>query len=104
MATHVYFGFPETKGKRLEEIGQMWEERVPAWRSRSWQPTVPIASDAELARKMEVEHEEDKLMNEDSNPNPEKIKPKWNLVATSILHFFKFIISKYLFCCFQMKN
>ncbi|KAL1575130.1 MFS domain-containing protein [Candida albicans] len=67
MATHVYFGFPETKGKRLEEIGQMWEERVPAWRSRSWQPTVPIASDAELARKMEVEHEEDKLMNEDSN-------------------------------------
>ncbi|KGU19557.1 high-affinity glucose transporter [Candida albicans 19F] len=67
MGTHVYFGFPETKGKRLEEIGQMWEERVPAWRSRSWQPTVPIASDAELARKMEVEHEEDKLMNEDSN-------------------------------------
>ena len=67
MGTHVYFGFPETKGKRLEEIGQMWEERVPAWRSRSWQPTVPIASDAELARKMEVEHEEDKLMNEDPN-------------------------------------
>ena len=67
MGTHVYFGFPETKGKRLEEIGQMWEENVPAWRSRSWQPTIPIASDAELARKMEVEHEEDKLMNEDSN-------------------------------------
>ena len=58
---------PETKGKRLEEIGQMWEENVPAWRSRSWQPTIPIASDAELARKMEVEHQEDKLMNDDSN-------------------------------------
>ncbi|KGR15347.1 high-affinity glucose transporter [Candida albicans P57072] len=67
MGTHVYFGFPETKGKRLEEIGQMWEENVPAWRSRSWQPTIPIASDAELARKMEVEHQEDKLMNDDSN-------------------------------------
>lgn len=67
MAIHVYFGFPETKGKRLEEIGQMWEEHVPAWKSRSWQPHVPIASDAELARKMDVEHKEGGLMNEDTN-------------------------------------
>lgn len=58
MAIHVYFGFPETKGKRLEEIGQMWEEHIPAWRSASWEPTVPILSDVELAKKMEVEHRE----------------------------------------------
>ncbi|EMG46849.1 HGT1 High-affinity glucose transporter [Candida maltosa Xu316] len=67
MAIHFYFGFPETKGKRLEEIGQMWDEGVPAWRSRSWQPQIPLASDAELARKMEVEHKEDQLMGEDTN-------------------------------------
>lgn len=58
MAVHVYFGFPETKGKRLEEIGQMWDEKVPAWRSNSWQPTVPILSDGELASKMVNQHEE----------------------------------------------
>ena len=58
MAIHVFFGFPETKGKRLEEIGQMWEEHVPAWRSASWEPTVPILSDVELAKKMDVEHKE----------------------------------------------
>ncbi|RCK55607.1 High-affinity glucose transporter [Candida viswanathii] len=67
MAIHVLVGFPETKGKRLEEIGQMWEDHVPAWRSRKWQPSVPIASDAELARKMEVEHKEGELMNEESH-------------------------------------
>ncbi|KAI5961206.1 HGT1 [Candida pseudojiufengensis] len=66
MAIHVFFGFPETRGKRLEEIGQMWEEKVPAWRSRTWQPTIPIASDADLARKISVEHKEEGLM-EDSN-------------------------------------
>ena len=76
MGTHVYFGFPETKGKK---IGRNWsnvEENVPAWRSRSWQPTIPIASDAELARKMEVEHQEDKLMNDDSNSESKETKSK----------------------------
>ncbi|RCK61046.1 High-affinity glucose transporter [Candida viswanathii] len=67
MAIHVFVGFPETKGKRLEEIGQMWEDHIPAWRSRKWQPSVPIASDAELARKMDVEHKEGELMNEESH-------------------------------------
>ncbi|KAI5955659.1 hypothetical protein KGF54_001161 [Candida jiufengensis] len=67
MAIHVFFGFPETRGKRLEEIGQMWDEKVPAWRSGSWQPTIPLASDAELARKMSVEHKEEGLMEEDTN-------------------------------------
>ncbi|ODV79487.1 high-affinity glucose transporter [Suhomyces tanzawaensis NRRL Y-17324] len=62
MGIHVFFGFPETKGKRLEEIGQMWEEGIPAWRSASWEPTVPILSDADLARKMNVEHAEGDLL------------------------------------------
>ncbi|WLF77924.1 high affinity glucose transporter [Lodderomyces elongisporus] len=73
MAIHVFLGFPETKGKRLEEIGQMWDEKVPAWRSSSWQPTIPIASDAEIARKLSVEHKEDgELMEQDTN-SEEKI-------------------------------
>lgn len=41
MFLHCFFFFPETKGKRLEEIGQMWDEKVPAWRSASWQPAIP---------------------------------------------------------------
>ncbi|CAK9683255.1 unnamed protein product [Candida parapsilosis] len=58
MAIHVYLGFPETKGKRLEEVGQMWDEKVPAWRSASWTPTIPIDPDSELARKLSIDHVE----------------------------------------------
>ena len=58
MAVHVFFGFPETRGRRLEEIGQMWDEHVLPWKSGSWQPTVPILSDAELAAKMTQNNEE----------------------------------------------
>lgn len=58
MVIHVFFFFPETKGKRLEEIGQMWDEGVPAWRSASWKPSVPISSDAQLATKLNYEHRE----------------------------------------------
>jgi len=58
MAVHVYFGFPETKGKRLEEIGQMWDEGVPAWRSSSWTPSIPVLSDAQLASKLSAQHQE----------------------------------------------
>ncbi|KAI5955657.1 HGT1 [Candida jiufengensis] len=67
MAIHVYFGFPETRGKRLEEIGQMWDEKVPAWRSASWQPSIPIVDETELARKLSIEHKEEGLMGEDTN-------------------------------------
>lgn len=59
MFLHVFFFFPETKGKRLEEIGQMWDEGVPAWRSASWQPTIPFLSDKEIRDKLEVQHVEE---------------------------------------------
>lgn len=58
MFFHVLFFFPETKGKRLEEIGQMWDEGIPAWRSDSWEPTIPILSDAKLVEKLSFEHRE----------------------------------------------
>lgn len=38
MFFHVLFFFPETKDKTLEEIEQMWDARIPAWRTASWQP------------------------------------------------------------------
>lgn len=67
MFIHVFFFFPETKGKRLEEIGQMWAEGVPAWKSASWQPSIPIVSDNELHNKMKVDHNEDNLLNSSSH-------------------------------------
>lgn len=67
MFLHVFFFFPETKGKRLEEIGQMWDEKVPAWKSASWQPSIPILSDNELHSKMNVEHREEDLLNSNSS-------------------------------------
>uniref|UniRef100_A0A060TB35 ARAD1B12496p n=1 Tax=Blastobotrys adeninivorans TaxID=409370 RepID=A0A060TB35_BLAAD len=45
MTIHVFFLFPETKGKTLEEIEQMWEANVPAWRSSSWEPRRPSLTD-----------------------------------------------------------
>lgn len=58
MFFHVLFFFPETKGKRLEEIGQLWDEKVPAWRSNNWQPHVPLLSDVQLEEKLRVDHKE----------------------------------------------
>lgn len=72
MFIHVYFFFPETRGKRLEEIGQMWDENVPAWKSSSWQPSIPVLSDGQLARKLEAEHHEGDLMVRSDNTLEEK--------------------------------
>ncbi|EDO14502.1 hypothetical protein Kpol_281p3 [Vanderwaltozyma polyspora DSM 70294] len=41
LTIHTFLMFPETKGKTLEEIDQMWEANIPAWRSASWKPTLP---------------------------------------------------------------
>ncbi|QNP96323.1 YALIA101S04e15874g1_1 [Yarrowia lipolytica] len=38
MSIHVFLLFPETKGKSLEVIDQMWDARVPAWKTASWVP------------------------------------------------------------------
>ncbi|EGW34829.1 high affinity glucose transporter [Spathaspora passalidarum NRRL Y-27907] len=58
MTVHVFFGFPETRGKRWEEIGQMWDENVPAWQSRSWTPIIPINPETEKAARISLEREE----------------------------------------------
>lgn len=72
MAIHVYFGFPETKSKRLEEIGQMWDEGVPAWKSSKWQPRIPVLTDGELAAKMQSQHLENQNDLLQSSSNEEK--------------------------------
>lgn len=62
MTVHVFLMFPETKGKTLEEIGQMWDSKVPAWRSSSWMPETPVtrheAYDEKHNNATEGEHHE----------------------------------------------
>ncbi|AMD20012.1 HCL139Cp [Eremothecium sinecaudum] len=42
LAVHTFLAFPETKGKTLEEVEQMWQSKVPAWRSKSFKPVLPV--------------------------------------------------------------
>ncbi|CUM57901.1 unnamed protein product [Debaryomyces tyrocola] len=58
MSIHVFLSYPETKGKRLEEIGQIWDDGIPAWKSASWTPLVPVISTEELNIKVETKHTE----------------------------------------------
>lgn len=52
MTIHVYFLFPETKGKTLEEIAMMWEAKIPAWRTAEWVPdNTPITRQEQMDEK-----------------------------------------------------
>ncbi|KAI0465497.1 high affinity glucose transporter [Komagataella kurtzmanii] len=42
LTIHVFLQFPETRGKTLEEIDQMFKDNIPAWRSASYVPDMPI--------------------------------------------------------------
>lgn len=72
MFVHVFFFFPETRGKRLEEIAQIWDEKVPAWKTDKWQPRVPLLSDAELGEKIKVQHNDEADINSQSDASEEK--------------------------------
>jgi len=72
MTLHVYFGFPETKGKRLEEIAQIWEEKVPAWKSKSWQPRVPLLTDQQMKEKLSIQHDEGGLITQSNDSTAEQ--------------------------------
>lgn len=45
LTIQTFLMFPETKGKTLEEIDQMWADHVPAWKTASYVPDVPFARD-----------------------------------------------------------
>ncbi|KAK9452832.1 general substrate transporter [Dipodascopsis uninucleata] len=47
MCIHVFFMFPETVGKSLEEIDIIWEKKVPAWRTASID-TTELATNRDL--------------------------------------------------------
>lgn len=62
LTINTFLMFPETKGKTLEEIDQMWEAHVPAWKSHSWVPTIPPPNkfDEPIPKdKTDIEHVED---------------------------------------------
>lgn len=62
MTFHVYFMFPETKGKTLEEIGLMWDAKIPAWRTSEWMPETPATRQTAFDDKQNIgpegEHKE----------------------------------------------
>ncbi|ODV93559.1 hypothetical protein PACTADRAFT_51345 [Pachysolen tannophilus NRRL Y-2460] len=41
MFFNVYFYCPETQGKTLEEIDKMWQDKVPAWKTKNYIPELP---------------------------------------------------------------
>lgn len=47
LTIHTFLQFPETKGKTLEEIDQMWADNIPAWKTASYVPQMPVIEDAE---------------------------------------------------------
>ncbi|RPB01546.1 general substrate transporter [Choiromyces venosus 120613-1] len=59
MTVHVFFFFPETAGKSLEEIEAMFEEGVPAWKTRvSTKPTPVRMPKSRSPEKTAYAHEE----------------------------------------------
>ncbi|SCU91203.1 LAME_0E11628g1_1 [Lachancea meyersii CBS 8951] len=62
LTIQTYLMFPETKGKTLEEIDQMWADEIPAWKTASYVPELPIVEDEEgnklglLARAQHLEN------------------------------------------------
>lgn len=35
MIFHIFFTYPETAGKTLEEIDELFDSNIPAWRSKN---------------------------------------------------------------------
>jgi len=50
MATHVFLMYPETHGLTLEEVSELWEANIPAWKTTHWRPSrVPKIEDIDAA-------------------------------------------------------
>ncbi|KAK3818949.1 MAG: glucose transporter [Benniella sp.] len=57
MTIHVFFMFPETKGRTLEEMDELFNSHVPAWKTRS-QPDSHLERDIE---RLKQQHEAQQL-------------------------------------------
>lgn len=66
LTIQTFYMFPETKGKTLEEIDQMWADKIPAWKSASYVANLPIMVD-ELENKLT--HSENAQHVEDATPH-----------------------------------
>lgn len=66
MFIHVLLGFPETKGKRLEEIGEIWDEHIPAWKTKNWVPSLPLTAESMVEKKTSLQHVENETAPESS--------------------------------------
>ncbi|KAF9161769.1 hypothetical protein DFQ27_002821 [Actinomortierella ambigua] len=56
MTIHIFFMFPETKGRTLEEMDELFNSDIPPWKTRS-QPASHLDQDIE-ARKHKIEQSE----------------------------------------------
>lgn len=65
MAIHVFLMYPETHGLCLEEVEELFQSEIPAWRSNSFKPSRPQVEDIDavgggyapsLKEKATVEH------------------------------------------------
>ena len=66
MTIHTAFMFPETKGKTLEEIDQMWEANIPAWQTSTWVAVRPsVSDDLHEKNNSSSSHVEDSIKNID---------------------------------------
>ena len=69
MAVHSFFFFPETAGKTLEEVEEMFLSKIPAWKTRVETKKILAVEHGEvspekLARIVHQENEEQGNVNE----------------------------------------
>ncbi|AOA63259.1 Glucose sensor or transporter [Komagataella phaffii] len=56
LTVHVIVQFPETRGKTLEEIDKMFKDNIPAWRTSSYVPEMPIVHKEKIGSTEHIEN------------------------------------------------
>ncbi|KAF9436340.1 hypothetical protein BGZ76_004234 [Entomortierella beljakovae] len=65
MTIHVFFMFPETKGRTLEEMDELFSSNIPPWKTSALPPSrldhdIEVMKSVGLSEKQEVEENEEK--------------------------------------------
>lgn len=81
LTIQTIFMFPETKGKTLEEIDQMWADHIPAWQTASYVPILPELRD-DQGRKLGIDDNVEHVENTYQEPHAEKKGVKSPEIAT----------------------